>query len=139
MLTKITTPKLSLVDEFRAFLLKHGVVGLAVGVVIGGAVGKLVKALVDDLIMPVVGFFTPSGDWRAMKVGIGRLQFGVGDFIGNLIDFAIVAFVVFMIIKMLIEEKAAPPGPAVKQCPACKENILAEAKKCKFCASEVPA
>ena len=137
MLPKITPPKVALIEEFKAFLLKHGVIGLAVGVVIGAAVGKLVKALVDDLVMPIVGFFTPSGDWRAMKLGIGKLQFGVGDFIGNCIDFAIVAFVVFMIIKMLLKEKAPPPGPAMKQCPACKETILAEATKCKHCASEV--
>ncbi|MFH1263943.1 MAG: large conductance mechanosensitive channel protein MscL [Pseudomonadota bacterium] len=137
MIPKVTPPKLKLVEEFHSFLLKHGVIGLAVGVVIGAAVGKLVKALVDDFIMPVVGVLTPSGDWRAMKVGVGRLQFGVGDFLGNVIDFAIVAFVVFMIIKMLIKEKPAAPGPAMKICPACKESVLAEATKCKFCASDV--
>jgi large conductance mechanosensitive channel len=134
---KVKVPKVALVDDFRSFLLKHGVVGLAVGVVIGGAVGKLVKALVDDFIMPIVGVLTPSGDWRGMRVGFGRLQFGIGDFLGNVIDFAIVAFVVFMIIKTLLKEPAPAPGPATKICPACRESILAEATRCKFCTTEV--
>ena len=88
---KITPPKVALIEDFKAFLLKHGVIGLAVGVVIGAAVGKLVKALVDDLIMPIVGFLTPSGDWRALTLNIGPVKLGVGDFMGNVLDFTIVA------------------------------------------------
>ncbi|HLG20483.1 MAG TPA: large conductance mechanosensitive channel protein MscL [Bdellovibrionota bacterium] len=131
------TPKIKMVDEFKAFVLKHSVVGLAVGVVIGGAVGKLVKALVDDFVMPVVGFLTPSGDWRAIVLSIGNVKFGVGDFLGNFVDFVIVAFVVFMIVKTFIKEAPPPPGPATKQCPQCSESILVSAKKCKFCTSAV--
>jgi large conductance mechanosensitive channel len=129
-MVNITPPKLKVVEEFKSFLLKHQVVGLAVGVVIGAAVGKVVKALVDDIIMPVVGLLTPGGDWRAIKVGI----FGVGDLAGNILDFAIVAFVVFMIIKKFIKD--APPPPS-KACPACRETIHPEATRCKFCTSEV--
>ncbi|MFH1016932.1 MAG: large conductance mechanosensitive channel protein MscL [Pseudomonadota bacterium] len=126
----ITPPKLKVVEEFKSFLLKHQVVGLAVGVVIGAAVGKVVTALVGDIIMPVVGLLTPSGEWRAVKLGI----FGVGDLLGNILDFTIVAFVVFMIIKQFIKE--APPAPS-KTCPACKESIHPEATRCKFCTAEV--
>jgi large conductance mechanosensitive channel len=133
----ITPPKVKVVDEFKSFLLKHGVVGLAVGVVIGASVGKLVKALVDDMVMPVVGFLTPSGDWRAMTLNVGPLKFGVGDFIGNVIDFSIVAFVVFMIIKALIKEPPKAPNAPTKQCPQCLENIPLEAKRCKFCTSQL--
>jgi large conductance mechanosensitive channel len=124
--------KLSVVDEFKAFLLKHGVIGMAVGVVIGAAVGKVVKALVDNFIMPIVGLLTPTGEWRALKVGI----FGVGDFAGNVLDFIIVSFVVFMIIKNLIKE--APPPPT-KMCPKCCEGVPVQATRCKFCTSEIAA
>ena len=61
-----------MVGEFKAFLVKHGVIALAVAVVIAGAVGKLVTAIVADLIMPIVGALTPSGNWRAATVSIGR-------------------------------------------------------------------
>ena len=95
-----------MLNEFKAFLFKHGVVGLAVAVVIGGAVGKLVTALVADLIMPIVGALTPSGDWRQATLTIGSIKFGVGDFAGAFIDFVIIAFVVFMIVKNLLKEPA---------------------------------
>jgi large conductance mechanosensitive channel protein len=91
-MARITPPKIKMVEDFKSFLLKHSVVGLAVGVVIGAAVGKVVKALVDDIIMPIVGLLTTSGEWRTAKIWI----FGVGDLAGNLLDFTIVAFVVFM-------------------------------------------
>jgi large conductance mechanosensitive channel len=139
MIPHIETPKVKMVEEFKSFLLKHSVVGMAVGIVIGAGVGKLVKALVDDLIMPIVGFLTPSGDWRAITWNVGAMKFGIGDFLGNCVDFAIVAFVVFMIIKTFIKEAPPAPGPAMKQCPACKESILAEATRCKFCTTEVRA
>lgn len=132
----VNVPKIKLIDEFKTFLFKHQVIGLAVGVVIGAAVGKVVKALVDDFIMPVVGFLTPSGDWRAMTWNVGPVKFGVGDFLGNLVDFTIVAFVVFMIVKMLIKEPAAA-APATKECPHCKENVPLAATKCKFCTSSL--
>ena len=96
-----------MMGEFKAFLLKHGVIGLAVAVVIGGAVGKLVTALVADLVMPIVGALTPSGDWRAAVVQVGKMQFGVGDFTGAFIDFVIISFVVFMMVKNLIKEEPA--------------------------------
>jgi large conductance mechanosensitive channel len=95
----------SMIGEFKAFLMKHGVIGLAVAVVIGGAVGKLVTALVSDLVMPIVGAFTPTGDWRQATWTVGNVKFGIGDFVGSLIDFVIISFVVFMIVKMLLKEE----------------------------------
>ena len=97
-----------MIGEFKAFLLKHGVIALAVAVVIGGAVQKLVAALVADLIMPIIGSFTPTGDWRTATFTIGAAKFGIGDFLGALLDFIIIAFVVFIIVKMLVKE----PEPA---------------------------
>jgi large conductance mechanosensitive channel len=96
-----------MIGEFKAFLLKHGVIGLAVAVVIGGAVGKLVTALVSDLVMPVIGAFTPTGDWRQATWTIGSVKFGIGDFAGAFIDFVIISFVVFMIVKNLVKDEPA--------------------------------
>ena len=99
-----------MIGEFKAFLLKHGVIALAVAVVIGGAVQKLVAAIVADLIMPIIGAFTPSGEWRTATVSIGAAKFGVGDFLGSFLDFIIIAFVVFLIVKMLVKEEPAKPA-----------------------------
>jgi large conductance mechanosensitive channel len=99
-----------MIGEFKAFLLKHGVIALAVAVVIGGAVQKLVAALVADLIMPIIGAMTPSGDWRAATLTVGSVKFGAGDFIGAMLDFLIIALVVFLIVKTLVKEP--PPEPA---------------------------
>ncbi len=95
-----------MIGEFKAFLLKHGVIALAVAVVIGGAVQKLVAAIVADLIMPIIGALTPGGDWRTATVSIGAVKLGVGDFLGAILDFLIIAIVVFFIVKMLVREPA---------------------------------
>ncbi|MGH7680389.1 MAG: large conductance mechanosensitive channel protein MscL [Candidatus Eiseniibacteriota bacterium] len=96
-----------MLGEFKAFLKQHNVVGLAVAVVIGGAVGKLVTALVTDLIMPIIGAVTPSGNWREAVCQIGPIKFGVGDFAGAFIDFVIIAAVIFLIVKNLLKEEPA--------------------------------
>jgi large conductance mechanosensitive channel len=93
-----------MIGEFKAFLLKHVVIALAVAVVIGGAVQKLVAAIVADLIMPVIGALTPSGDWRKATFSIGAVKLGVGDFLGAILDFLIIALVVFLIVKALVQE-----------------------------------
>ena len=100
-----------MVGEFKSFLVKQGVLGLAVAVVIGGAVTKLVAAIVADLIMPIVGAAVPSGDWRKAAVEIGNVKFLVGDFAGVLLDFLIVALVVFLMVRKLIKE---PPPETEK-------------------------
>jgi large conductance mechanosensitive channel len=102
-----------MIGEFKAFLLKHGVIALAVAVVIGGAVQKLVAAIVADLIMPIVGAFTPTGNWRTATVSLGAVRLRLGDFLGAVLDFLIVAIVVFVIVKALVREAPpAPPTPA---------------------------
>ena len=125
-------------NEFKAFLTKNNVLGLAVGVVIGGAVGKVVSGIVDDVIMPIVGVILPGGEWRnAALVLSGENAIKFGDLIGRLIDFVIVAAVVFFILKAFIKSEKPPPAPATKSCPECLDTIPAAARKCRACGSAV--
>ena len=94
------------VDEFLAFLNKHKVIGLAVAFIIGAAASKLVTAMVTDIIMPIIGALIPGGDWRTFVLQLGPMKFLVGDFAGALIDFVIIAFVVFMIVKYAVKDEA---------------------------------
>ncbi len=125
--------KINVVSEFKTFLLKQNALALAIGVVIGAAVGKVVSGIVDDLIMPIVGCLLPSGgEWRNAQITLlGSNAIKYGDLIGRLIDFLIVAVVVFFIVKLFIKE--APP-PATKACPQCLETIPATATRCRACA-----
>ncbi len=127
-------------SDFKAFLLKHQVLGLAIGVIIGGAVGKVVSGIVDDLIMPIVGVLLPSAEWRSAQLVLsGTNAIKYGDFIGRLVDFGVIALVVFVIVKAFVERQAAPPPPAAptKTCPQCLETIPQAARRCRACASEV--
>lgn len=101
----MTEEKKSFMQEFMDFLNKYGVIGLAIAFVMGAAVTKLVAALVADLIMPIVGALIPGGDWRAATLDVGNIKFMVGDFVGALIDFVIIAIVIFMIVKSIVKEK----------------------------------
>jgi large conductance mechanosensitive channel len=88
--------------EFMAFIGKAGVLGLAVGFIMGTYIGKVVSALVQDIIMPIPGALIPGGDWRkaVFTIPIGQgMNFAIGDFVGVIIDFSIVAVVVFFIAK----------------------------------------
>lgn len=89
---------------FVAFLKEYGIIGLAIAVIIGAAVGKLVSALVADIIMPIVTFFIPGGDWRAATLTLGPIVLKLGDFVGAVLDFVIIAFVVYLIAKWLLKE-----------------------------------
>ncbi|MGE5178281.1 MAG: large conductance mechanosensitive channel protein MscL [Bacteroidota bacterium] len=131
-----------MIAEFRKFLLQTNALALAVGVIIGAAVGKVVTSLVSDILMPVIGLMIPGGAWRELKWVLSTKPDGTpanaityGAFLGNIVDFVIVAFCVFMITKALL--KPAPPGPPTKECPECKEIIPASARKCRACASPV--
>jgi large conductance mechanosensitive channel len=125
---------MSLASEFKAFALKGNVLDLAVGVVIGGAFGKIVTAIVEGLIMPLVGALLPGGDWRELTVT--PLDFKLGSVLGATIDFVIVAFVLFIVAsKLLATKKAAPPPPATKTCKQCLETIPVAALRCRACAS----
>ena len=103
--------------------MKGNVVDLAVGVVIGGAFGKIVTALVGDIVMPLINPLIPGGDWRAIEVG---KHIKVGDFAGTVLDFVIVAFAIFLVVKGINsfnKAEAAAPAPAE---PSSTDKLLME-------------
>lgn len=87
--------------EFMEFLNKHKVVGLAIAVIIGGAASKLVSSLVSDILMPIITFFIPGGAWREATLTIGPIVMMIGSFIGAVMDFIIIALVIFFLMKQL--------------------------------------
>jgi large conductance mechanosensitive channel len=119
---------------FQAFLLKNSVLALAIGFIMGAATGKVVSSLVADIIMPVVGLALPGGEWRTAKLTMGPTAVNYGNFFGNVVDFIVIALVIYLITKALIKE--APPAPS-KKCPRCTESIAVEATKCKFCTADI--
>ena len=86
--------------EFKAFLKEYGVIGLALGVIIGSKAGELVTAIVDGLLMPIVGMLLPSGDWQKLVVG----PFQIGVVLAALIKFIVVAYFVFFVAKRILKE-----------------------------------
>jgi large conductance mechanosensitive channel len=97
--------KKSFSEEFMDFLNKFGVIGLAIAFIIGGAAGRLITALVADLLMPIIAVIVPGGEWRTTTFVVGPVKFLLGDFAGALIDFIIIALVVFMLSKQLSKTK----------------------------------
>ena len=111
-----------LVKEFKDFAMRGNVMDMAVGVIIGGAFGKIVSSLVDDVIMPVVGVVTGGIDFTGLKATIGDANITYGNFIQNIVDFLIVAFCIFLMIKGINklskkkeEASATPPAPTKDQ------------------------
>ena len=100
---KSSSDKLS--SGFIEFLKNYGIIGLAIAVIIGAAVGKVVTALVADVIMPIVTFFIPGGSWQTYKLGLGPIVLALGDFAGALLDFVIIALVVYLIAKWILKEE----------------------------------
>ena len=128
--------------EFREFLLKQNALALAVGVITGAALGRVVTSLVADLLMPLISLGMPGGDWRASKIVLSRVvgpdgkevinAINYGAFAGTIVDFVIVSFAVFLILKRFL--KPAPDSPT-KGCPFCLETVPAAATKCRACGS----
>lgn len=132
--------------EFREFLLKQNALALAVGVIIGAAIGKVVASLVSDILMPVIGLGLPGGDWRAARVVLSETMgpdgkplvaaINYGTFAGSIVDFLIVAVVVFVIVRRLLAPEPAAPS---KTCPFCLETIPVAANRCRACTSALGA
>ena len=135
-----------LLSEFKEFALKGNMLDLAVGVLIGGAFSGLVTSLTDNIIQPILNCFaSPDADGASkLVIKVWRLNMPIGQFISDVINFVIMAFVIFMIVKGINklrsigkkpQEEAAP---TTKICPFCKSEISVEAVKCPHCTSDLP-
>jgi large conductance mechanosensitive channel len=130
-----------MIKEFKAFIMRGNVVDLAVAVIIGGAFGKIVTSLVSDIIMPVIGLIIGGIDFSSLAFTLGSAKVTYGNFISNIIDFLIIALVIFMIIKVIdnLKKKPAPvlAEPTTKECPHCFTSIPIKATRCPNCTSEL--
>lgn len=145
----------NLFKEFREFAVKGNVVDLAVGIIIGAAFTTIVKSLIDDIIMPPIGYLLGDVDFAdlfivlgdgdfdslaaAQEAGAATINYGV--FINAVINFLVVAFAVFMLVRTINrlkrEEKEAPADPTEKNCPFCATTIPITATRCPNCTSEL--
>ena len=118
---------MGMIKEFKEFAMKGNVMDLAIGVIIGGAFGKIVGSLVDNILMPIVGILMQGVNFATLSLKIGEAEIKYGMFIGAIIDFVIIALVMFMIIKamnnMKRKEEAAPSAPPA---PTKEQQLLAE-------------
>ena len=131
-----------MLKEFKAFVMRGNVMDLAVAVIIGGAFGKIVSSLVNDMIMPLIGLIIGGVDFTGLAFTIGNATISYGNFINNILDFIIIALVIFMMIKLIdnLKKKPAPApaaAPTTRECPHCFSTISIKATRCPNCTSEL--
>ncbi|WP_330391835.1 large conductance mechanosensitive channel protein MscL [Butyrivibrio proteoclasticus] len=154
---KVASKGKSLAGEFREFIMRGNVMDMAVGVIIGGAFQKIITSLVDDIIMPVISLLTGGIDFNNMFVSLdgtsyatleaakeaGAATLNYGTFITVVINFLLMAFVIFLLVKFMnavsnkIKKEEEEAAPATKICPRCKSEINIEATRCPHCTSEL--
>ncbi len=139
--------------EFKEFAMKGSMVDLAIGIVIGAAFGKIITSLVSDVIMPPIGLLLGKVDFASLFIDLsgkgyatlaeakaaGAATINYGLFLNTLIDFIIVAFVIFLIIKQInrFKREEAPAPPDIKDCPFCYTGIPVKATRCPNCTAEI--
>ena len=130
-----------MLKEFREFVMRGNVLDMAVGVIIGGAFGKIVGSLVSDILMPLIGSLMGGIDFTSLKSQVGSAEILWGTFVQNIIDFLIIAFVIFLIVKGAnrMKKAPAPADPTTKECPHCFSTISIKATRCQNCTSELKA
>ncbi|MCC7117946.1 MAG: large conductance mechanosensitive channel protein MscL [Anaerolineales bacterium] len=128
-----------MLKEFKAFIMRGNVLDLAIAVIIGGAFGKIVSSLVADILMPIIGLIMGGVDFSGLALTIGEAKITYGVFINNVIDFLIIAFVIFLIVKSANALKKPEPAaaPTTKDCPYCYSAIALKATRCPHCTSEI--
>lgn len=132
-------------QEFKEFAMRGNVMDMAVGVVIGGAFKGIVDSLVNDLLNPLLGLFV-SQDLSGYEFTLGGAIFRVGAFLTSVINFIIMAFIIFLLVKSMNRLRTmtshktgeAPAAPTTKVCPYCKSEIAIDATRCPHCTSEQP-
>ena len=124
-----------MLKEFRDFAVRGNVIDLAVAVIIGGAFGKIVASLVDDIIVPLIGLIIGGIDFKGLAFQVGSAKVTYGNFIQNIVDFIIIALVIFLMVRAInATKKPAPTAePTTKECPYCLTTIPIKAKRCPNC------
>ncbi len=137
---------MGILKEFKEFAVKGNVVDMAVGIIIGAAFGKIVTSLVSDVVMPPIGMLLGNMDFSSLAIVLREktdvaeeVAIHYGAFINNLLDFVIVAFVIFLVIRQMNRFKRQEPAkPAtIKACPYCKSTIDLSATRCPNCTSQL--
>ena len=115
-------------EEFKAFALRGNVMDLAVGVIIGGAFGAITTSLIDDLLMPLIGMIAGGIDLGGLAVTVGGATLAYGSFIAAVVNFLLIALVVFFLVKAVnaLTKKKEAEAPAVPPAPSAEEKLLAE-------------
>ena len=129
-----------MLKEFKEFAFRGNVMDLAIAVIIGGAFGKIVASLVNDVLMPLIGLLLGGINFSDQKIPLGGDAFlGWGAFVQSIIDFVIVAFVIFMLVRTLSRMKKPEPAaaPTTKECPHCFTSIPIKATRCPNCTSQL--
>lgn len=128
-----------MINDFKKFIMQGNVMDLAVAVIIGAAFGKIISSLVGDILMPLIGLIMGGVDFSGLAITVGNAQVGYGSFIQAIVDFLIVAFVIFMLVRALNSMKKPAPeaAPTTKDCPHCFTTIPIKAKRCPNCTSEL--
>ncbi len=146
-----------MLKEFKEFAMKGNVLDMAVGIIIGAAFGKIISSFVGDVLMPPIGLFLGKVDFSSLFINLsgktyatlaeakaaGAPTLNYGLFINTVLDFLIVAFVIFLLVKqvnrMRTQPAAAPAAPTTKDCPFCATAIPIKALRCPNCTSELKA
>jgi len=143
---------MKIIEEFKQFAIKGNVVDMAIGIVIGAAFGTVVKSIVDDIITPPLGRILGGVDFSNLFINLspgtysslaaakqaGAATVNYGLFIDSVISFIIVAFSLFLVVKMMNKLKTAPPPePNTKLCPHCQSTISIKATRCAYCTSQL--
>ncbi|MCS7011542.1 MAG: large conductance mechanosensitive channel protein MscL [Anaerolineales bacterium] len=127
--------------EFREFIMRGNVIDLAVGVIIGGAFGKIVASLVNDILMPLIGLALGGINFSGLSVKVGEASINYGMFLQTIVDFLIIAAVIFLMVKGInsLRKKPAPAPaePTTKECPFCFSTIPIKASRCPYCTSQL--
>jgi large conductance mechanosensitive channel len=145
-----------MLNEFRIFLLRGSILDLAIGIVLGAAFGAIVTSFVNDVLMPPIGLALGRVDFSSLFISLsgqsypslaaakaaGAPTLNYGVFVNTVINFVIIAFVIFVIMRQVnaLMAKPAPPlAPTTKECPFCASVIALKAKRCPACTSELKA
>lgn len=127
-----------MLKEFREFAIRGNVMDLAVAVIIGGAFGKIVTSLVNDMLMPLIGLVLGGINFSDLAITLGGAVVKWGAFVQSIIDFIIVAFVIFLIVRAMNRlKRQEPTTPTTKECQYCFTTIPLKATRCPNCTSEL--